>query len=457
MTSLKRQLVEGVFLFSSTRLIVTLLNFITAVVLIRNLGIFEYGLFVLAFSFYTILSSFLDPGVGGVVLSDASAAFGEKKYSKVKTLLKSYAKFEVFVSLILFLVLLITSFSLRYTYGELVLSLLVAVGVYIFTTSIYNSISEIFHALSEFRKYNAILMSEAIFKFILTSIFIGILEEGILFAMYIYIIAQVISLLIVVPSIFRVMEKFKKYPSTNEPLFTKMIASHGKWVIFYFPLKKLGSEAHYWIVQLLLGVNAVALLGAAMRGLNFLKVFLTAFQDVLFPLTASVIKNWKKAKYMITKSTKYNLWIAFILCIPTIVFAPLIVETIFSGKYINTVPVFRILLPSLITTSLGVIKPLFYALKKQKYLFYAGLVANVLLVILDCIFITILGLVGVGISMFIASFTSFLIKYRFIKKFKPDFALGLKNIFWVDEFDKKQLRSILRKISCRIKYRFLRL
>lgn len=451
MVSLRRQVAEGVFIFSSTRLLITVLHFFSTIILIRSLGLSEYGLFVLALSFHAILSSFLDPGIGGVVLSDTSAAVGEGSYSKAKSFLKSYLKFQVFMGILLLIITLMISFLIRGMYNEVVPSLLFVVAFYLLAKGLFNGISQVFYSFSDFKRYNAILITEAIMKLFLVFIFIGLLGEGIVFAMVIYLVSQIVALLIVMPNLFKIINKLKKYTSSKEPLFRKMIRNHGKWIIFYFPIKKIGSEAHYWITQYFLGINAVALLGAAMRGVDILKVFLNSLEEVLFPITSSVIKNWERAKYLIKKSIKYNLWGATILAIPTIIFTPLLIEVMFSGKYFNSISVFRILLISLIPASLIVIKPLFYALKKQKYVFYSGVATNTLLIVLDIIFIWFFGLIGVAVSMIITSSMVFLIRYKFIRNFKPDFEIGLKDIFRVDEFDRRQFKAVMIKVKKKIK------
>jgi len=451
MISLKRQVAEGVFLFSSGSLIVTFLHFLSSVVLIRSLGLFEYGLLVLALSFYAILVSFLSMGIGGVVLSDVSNAVGEKDYPKAKTLLKSYMKFELVMGIILLAVTVVISFPLKGIYNEMISNLLLIIALYLFTSGLQAAVSNVFYSLSRFRIYNALIVIEALSRFSLVLVFIAMLGEGILVAMIIYVAAQIISILVTLPSLLSIRNQLRKYPSSKEPLFRNMIKSHGKWVIFSLPIKRIGGQVHYWITEYFLGVNAVAILGVAMRGTDILKVFLQSFESVLMPITAGIVKSWERTKYLISKSIKYNLWGSVILAVPAIIFAQLLIELVFSGKYLDATPIFTVLLLTMIPFSLVVVlTPLFYALKIQKHLFYADFVVDILIIVLDVTFILFFGLVGIGISMILTIFMSFVIKYKLIKKSMPDFEIKMRNFFIIDDFDKRQFRMLLNKIKTKL-------
>ena len=450
MTSLKRQFVEGVFYFSSGSLIVTLLHFFSTVIIIRSLGLLEYGLFVLALSFYTILASFLECGIGGVVLADSSAAIGEKDYTKAKTLLKSYMKFEFVMGSTLFLVALILSFMLSGLYDNVIGRLLLIIAFYLFTTSLQNAVSIVFYSLSKFKIFNLIHVAEALMRFALVVVFIFLMSKGILVAMMIYVVAQLTGILLVIPSLLGVRNKLKPYPLSNKPLFKDAIKDHGKWAVFSLPIKRIGGQIHYWIVEYFLGVNSVALLGVAMRGTDILKIFLQSFERVLMPITANIVKNWEKTKYLMNKSIKYNLWISVVVAVPAIVFAPYLIEIVFSGKYLEAVPIFRVLLLTLIPASLVVIRPLFYALRAQKYLFYSDVIIDALIIFFDFVFIWVFGLIGVGVSMFLIAFLVFLIRVGFLRKFKPDFIIRVRDLFTIDDFDKKQLKLIMTKVKSKL-------
>lgn len=451
MRSLKRQVAEGIFLFSSGSLIVTFLHFLSSVVLIRSLGLFEYGLLVLALSFYSILASFLSMGIGGVVLSDVSNAVGEKDYPKAKALLKSYMKFELVMGAILLAVTVGISFPVKSIYNEMVSNLLLIIAIYLFTSGLQAVVANVFYSLSRFRIYNALTVTEALSRFSLFLIFIAMLGEGILVAMMMYVVAQIISIIVTLPSIFGVRNELRKYPTSKKPVFRNMLKGHGKWVMFSLPIKRIGGQLHYWITEYFLGVNAVALLGVAMRGVNILNVFLQSFGNVLMPVTAGIVKNWEKTKYLINKSIKYNFWVSILIATPAIIFARLLIEVVFSGKYVDATPIFTILLLSMIPFSLVVIlTPLFYALKIQKHLFYADVLVGILITVLDVILIFLFGLIGIGVSMIFITFMSFAIKYKMIKKSKPDFEIKIKNLLAADDFDKRQFRSLLNKVKRKI-------
>ena len=155
---------------------------------------------------------------------------------------------------------------------------------------------------------------------------------------------------------------------------------------------------------------------------------------------------------MLNRSIKYALWIS----VPSFIFlwiaAPVLIEILFTKSYIASVEIFRILLFILIIYSFGfVFRPLFYALKVQKYLFYAYVAGLISLIVLEILLIQFIGLIGVAIAFVLNALILTFLRYHFAKKIKPDFKIELKNFLKIDEFDKEFFRKIKGNFKRKIK------
>ncbi len=209
-----------------------------------------------------------------------------------------------------------------------------------------------------------------------------------------------------------------------------------------FSVKDLANNLTPWIIEYFLGVTSVAIFSVAIKFSNLFESVIKSLETTLMPITSKEIFKWEKTKFMLNRSIKYALWISIISIIFLWILAPFLIEILFTRDYIASVTVFRILLLTLIAYSFSLIfRPLFYALKKQKYLFYSYLTSLFSLVILEILLVQFIELVGIAIAILLYSLLLTLSRYYFIKKVKTDFKIDVKSFFKIDEFDKKLFKN----------------
>ena len=148
--NLSKKVIRGMLAFSSGTLVLTTINFVTGILVIRWLTMGNYGQLVLVLSIYAIATMFLDLGLGGLIVSEVAKGRGEQKFGKVKLFLMRYGQIELGLGFLLFLIVVFTS-SLWEVFISKEITLIV--GIYLFFTAVKNVFTTFFysHALYHYQ------------------------------------------------------------------------------------------------------------------------------------------------------------------------------------------------------------------------------------------------------------------------------------------------------------------
>jgi len=444
--SLTRKITEGTVALSSSNLIVNFVNFLTTIILIRALDIFDFGLLALILAGFMILTIFLDLGVASVIITDVSREIGNKRQDKVKGLLLRYAQVEVAMGFILFMITISASIFIEDIFGGVIMGLVRIGSVFLMLTGIKNVFMVVFNSHLNFRYFSFMEIIEGCSKFVFVVVFILIMNGGVIEAMLIYPLSVFMGLLLSAPLLFKTVKYLKTVKMVRESLFFKSIKNHGKWAIASVSVKNLTGNLTPWIIEYFLGVSSVAIFSVATKLSNFLDGLIKSLETTLSPITSKEISNWKRTNFMLNRSIKYALWIIIPLFVISWVLAPILIEILFTESYLGSVPVFRIIMITFIIYSFGLVfRPLFFALKLQKYLFYSYLIGLLSLIILEVLLIQFIGILGAAAAVVFNSFITTLLRYYFAKRVKPDFNIDLREFLKIDEFDRKIFRKIRSK------------
>ncbi|MEJ5306931.1 MAG: oligosaccharide flippase family protein [candidate division WOR-3 bacterium] len=150
--------------------------------------------------------------------------------------------------------------------------------------------------------------------------------------------------------------------------------------------------------------------------------------SILMPIIVREIKrkNYKMVFELWNKTNELSLMFISYFIVIFLVFAPEIVTLLYSKKYIESVPIFRIysLLLFLKFTYFGM---LLNASGKTKFIFYSSLISLILNLFLNILFIKLIGFIGPAIATLLSLsvvaffqliYTSKMIGYSFFKIFK---------------------------------------
>ena len=445
MLSVTRKIAEGTILFSSNNLVSKVARLIVTLYLVRTIGMYDFGLLTLALATFTIGSMFLDLGIGAVVTTDVARMLSEKRLDLAKTLLIRYSQIEVVMSIVLFVIVFFSSSFVELGYTQTVADLVKICAFLLLFGGLKNIFVVTFNSHAKFRYVSFIQVVESLAMLPLAYILVSVMNLGVSGAMSAYPLATLVSIVLSCPMLIKTAGHFQKIEKVKEDLFLRLVKGHGKWILALNPLKRVGDNITPWIIKFFLGVESVAIFSVAYRLFVSIQSVISSLEQTLMPITSMEISNPKTVQNILNRSIKYAIWICVPLIILLWVSAPLLLELLFTDKYLASVPIFRILLLTLLIFATGsIFRPLFYALKAQKYLFYSYLMWLLSILAVEVIFIQLFGLIGIAYAKIVSGVIIFIFRYYFIKKIS-DFKINVN--LRIDDFDRKMLSKIVGKIK----------
>src|SRR3989344_797894 len=229
MASITRKIGEGTAYSFFQNFLVIIVGAVSAILVIRELGAYQYGLVVLAMSIASAMNVFLDFGIGNVVISDIAASRGGGNTAKAKKLLKEYLIFQIITGVILFAVAFILSFFANAKYG-IEISGLVKIASFLV---IINATKNVFMvAAQSFMKFNllaALFISESAARLVFILLFVLMAGGGMVTVMMSYLVSSLFAVLIVSPFIIRAVKKEKTRGNPGKKNLIGFLKEHGNF------------------------------------------------------------------------------------------------------------------------------------------------------------------------------------------------------------------------------------
>ncbi|MFQ5795735.1 MAG: lipopolysaccharide biosynthesis protein [Candidatus Bipolaricaulia bacterium] len=451
MSSLTRKIAEGTALFASSNLITSLVGFLTFLVIVRTLGRLDYGLVVLALSAIGIVTIFLDPGIGGVIITDATREIGENKQSRAKNLLVRYAQFEIFAGILIFVAVFSANNYFEAKYSGLIANLVKIASFMVLLTAIRNIYITTFNSHMEFKYTFLTNTVQSVSRLLFVILFLWIFKLGVYGAMISYPASMSTSILFTTPLFLRVTSRYREISMEKGNLLFRTLKAHGKWVIALIPFKRAGGHAPPWLIQLFLGVEAVALFQVAQRTASLISSLIHPLESVLMPVISREIHDEARVSKIVSKSIKYSFWLALVVISGALIAAPPLFDILFGSGYNASILLFRILMFNAAIYSFSVvIRPILYGLKAQKYLFRSYAVFMLIFIIAGATLIPILGLTGIGLAVLIRGLVALLLRYRYVKMLS-EIRINIADIIRFDDYDRELLRKVRTHIRKRLK------
>lgn len=445
MPSLTRKIVEGVTVIFFSTLILHALGTLVAVILIRSLGMYEYGLLTLALSAFAISSLFLNFG-GDLITTDISREIGKQRLDRAKNILINFAKIQMLVSFILFFVVFFSSGTIAARYNKVVGELVKIWAFLLIPAGIKNIFGVTFRSQLKFKSLSIMQTMESVIQLILVLWFILLMKKGVVGAIFTYPLSLLGGILLVTPLFIKHTKQFRELKKAEGNLFLDNLKTHGKWVIATDSLKTLVGNARPWLIQFFLGVEVVAIYEVAKKALEFV-ISLVPLRDVLTPIVSQEVENLEKIQKIVFRSLKYSLVLSLPLSLLAFITAPFVFGILFPA-YSASVSIFRIIILAAIINSFTIFQgPLFYALKAQKYLFYLQIFSLFSIGILASIFIYLFGLIGIALEFVFTNLFIAIFLYICMKKIVPEIKLDLRNLLVYDDYDKTFFKKIITKIK----------
>jgi len=412
--------------------------------ILKSLTIYQFGIYQILLAGYAVFSDIFHDLFQSVVGNDIARLIGEKKEGLAKKLFKQYVIFRLFTALIPFIFFFFFAEVLPIHYGEEakkwihILSLLFLV----------DAINLIFSMILNNRLYFRVMAVrpslQKIVQFIFLSYFYFFSTLTIDKILYIHVLTPLIVVILLSPYFIKALGVWRNIQSSSENIFWKIITTYGFWEIPQLAFKDLIGKVRPFVIKFLISTEAVGLFGIANTALSLLKDVLPI--RTINTLVPRKIAEPKYLEYLYIYATKYYTLLAIILATVGAILYPIIVTLIFPA-YEKSIPIFFILLPTLIIFAFTkMISVLLLAKRRQKFLFFQSANENILNIALMVILAPIFALSGLALSTTLSEFTIdisryvFLVKRGFIKRYP------FSRLLSYDENDQVILQKIYHSV-----------
>ncbi len=445
-SSLFRRLAQGVVAFGSRNVFLIAMDFLAAVLLIRLLPVADYGQLTLTLSVRSVAVVFLSWGLGQFIATEIARSRGKDRPDQVKRLLLRFGQMNVLTGG-MFLALSVAAYwPARQLFTPLIAWLALVVGVDLFITAWRNVIDTTFYGYAFFAYQSFLAILESFFKVGLIALLIVLARMEVRGAILIYPLSTLVALSLVLPAWLRIVGSLKQVPASREPVFRQGLRGPGKWVVALRPLKQIRDQLPLWLVNQILGISDVAVFAVARKGYNYTSILLSPLQAVLLPLLSESADTDQGTTYqLVHNSIKYALVGAVVFAAVGWLLSPFIYDVVF--EYPTAVPIYRILLFCLPVYALALHqRPMFYALRGQKYLVISILFSIIWLVLVMSLSIIWLGVIGAAVGLFANVFVVWGLRYMFIRRLRPEFHIAWRDLLRIEERDRKLFAWIWRRV-----------
>jgi O-antigen/teichoic acid export membrane protein len=365
-------------------------------------------------------------------------------------LIIGYAKIEILFAAVLSIGLFAAAQSFFVFYGDYFRLLLKISAGILFLFSFRNILLVIFGGFSHFKALSIYQAFESFARFIFVVLIVGVYKIGAVGAILSTLFSMLATIVIIgLPLWFRLAKNFKGVAAAKESLYKKTLLSHGKFQILSQPLKTLFDGMRSWIITLLAGLEALAIFQVAFQIYSYINMFLGAIEAVMMPIFSEELsRGTDMAKKIFTRVTKYTGWLSIVTIVFSWVFISPIFALLFGIKYASSIPLVMLMALALPFDGFGVIlRPALFGIKAQKFLFKAAFYILITAVPFASVLTYFYGVLGFAVAAPLGSLLTFILRYKYLIKERPDLKFNFWSLFLIDIYDKELLSRIWRRIS----------
>lgn len=430
---------KGTAWVSSFSFVTKVVGLATTFLILSRLRVYEFGLLKLVLSLIPLLGFIQLPGISSVVVADMGVEKGEGNKVRMKEIFTNYFKLTALLSVLAWAVLFFGAEIASSLYNEAI-AFYVRIASFIFLISPVRSAYQTLFAVSfKFFERSFFSFTEEFAKFLLIAgliLFFGASIEGIIF---VTVLASLVPLLIFAPSFLRSYSFLRGVKVSSKEPFWYILRKHAKWSVFSSYLSSFGTNIRMWIVQVVIGTEAVGLYALA-SGLVSHTSALFPLHSVLMPVIPQFLAFKKRFKRIVNKGIKYQVMGNVLLGLIAFTLFPPIISFLFP-QYAPAMPLFRIMLLVLIPTAFaGMLTALFFALKGQKNLFKVEIIKTVIMLTLGPAMLLVFGLYGIAYEFVLTVIIFTYLRYREIKKLLPGFSISMRDYLQYDDEDRMVVR-----------------
>lgn len=444
--SIRKKLTMDTLYLSASGNLQKFVSFFVFLIVITQLSVHDYGVLVLLFTLPGPATSLMGLGLWQLITSEIALSYGEGNLGRIKGIIVDYIKLGAGTFCFLIIVGLIFRNYLSAHYDIYLMRYYVYILIFVLGQYLYNFLSTVLHAHEEFLKMSILAVSETIFRLLFFIMAIIFVDLNIELAFLIYAISKICGFLLVFMLSWRMFVNIFKQPLKQEGELKSIIKKTGKWIIVSDMMDQFLTNVNPWLIKIFLNTNAIAIYGMATKVFSTINSSLP-INSVLFPFVSKHIKDNYMISVAVQKARKYYL----ILSVFVIVFIFLFVDYIvvkFIPNYIEATGLIKIFSFMLLVNvfSLGQ-QAIFFAYRKQKFLFKIYLYGFVQKLLFNLIFLYYAGLIGLVVSEILHLLIIRIYKDYYIRKKIGLLKYKLKDYFVFDRYDRMLINMFLTKFK----------
>ncbi|HEV8338503.1 MAG TPA: lipopolysaccharide biosynthesis protein [bacterium] len=386
-------------------------TFVNALILLRYLAPADYGTLVLIYSLYGVLALVAGLGQGELVVARRAQARGRVSQHDDRGLLAGYLLLvEGGVAAALLAAILareIVPAAQSATASVYWLAVTGALGVPIRTVALtYLSVEQDFRRIKLVDIFRSVALAAGYL------IGVGVLHRGVPAALAAYALSNAVVFLLV-PKILPEAARAVVRPVLGPML--QLLRGEGKFQLLRNGMVTAHGSLRPWLIQLVLGPEAVALFQAA-KTIVAIPSDLLPFKEYLLPVMSQEADQPDRLRRLYASTVRQGTWLFAGIALGLIAAAPWLFG-VFFPKYGHAVPLIRWMALSLLFT--GAASPqlaLFYALQLQAPYFLTSTLSLAIMLVVSLPLMWGLGVGGMAIGFVINSAAVTLLRHLILRR-----------------------------------------
>jgi O-antigen/teichoic acid export membrane protein len=435
---------RGSILLSASSYLGIAIRLATVVIVTRELGAHDYGVYVLTLSVQLAISSGYYLGAGRAVIADISRQIGQKQFGRVRRLLTEYSALQLTLAVILGggVALFIPVFS-GGLLNDSASDWLGLIAILVAMAALGRIVSTGLTSHGNFSALAARKLVEVIGRLVAALVLVSFLHRGIGGVLEADIIAQGAGLLVSFFFLARSTSYLRFHTPHRSWVLPGILKAHGKWDILTSVGSQLTESGANWVTAGILNAEAVGILALAKRSMGFAKSGLP-LKTVLTPLMARRVSDPAQVRRIFSKAIQYRVQLNILMVIVGGALAYPVFRLLFPDFFPLVLPVFLLLLLRYFLNAYNVVtNPLVEAMQAQRISFSMIVVRRISYFALSPALMIGLGVIGAALEAVIATVIMSLVKYRLIARLGLGLRIEISSFFRFDAEDRNLIKRIL--------------
>ena len=439
---------RGVAISGATNIFLRFLDIAIAVLLLRWLSIFEFGVYRLALAAYDFATGFFLSGIENVVVSDVSGAL-LKEPRAAKNLFTVYVVFLGFVAVGIAAVFFWGGNFLASRFPGI--EAYTSIVAFLFLLSPLETAYKLkFQIFLDFGWSSAFRVLRDVSRLLSLGGLFFFFSFGVQQALWSLVFAVGFPILVVLIGYRRESLLAIPAPSEARQAIRNLFLRHGKWAVLDDFAANTGKNIRPFIIRLFAGTEAVAIFSVA-QNLMVYTISVFPMREVLTPVLPRMADDPARLAGQIARAAKYTAAAYVLLGLAGAVAAPVIVNLLFP-QYVPSLPLYYILILGLPWLGYrSVMLPVFYALKHQDALFFLTAFRLAVVTVLGVILVYLFGVWGAALEVLILNIILTPAFSKALARILPSWHQPISNLFTIDGADRVAYAEVKRHIGIKIR------